>query len=196
MRVYGVLTDLVPADLYAELFIATPLRQEVAALDYTAYMSSPATIATHSDGRWPVSSFTPDDNLTLVRIHEADMAARRAFAYTLLTPDRTAGLGSLYLNPLNAYLERVGASTTRFADPAAMVTFWIREDVPAGPLSLAVVDAVVPWITDAWRFKSFAFRILPAESLSLAALEQSGLKRLEIELPDETRPYLWFAADE
>jgi hypothetical protein len=48
------------------------------------------------------------------------------------------------------------------------------------------------WLLTAWPFESHLFRVLPGERSSRAALEQHGLRRRELEVPGERRPYLWY----
>ncbi|MBZ5740166.1 hypothetical protein [Nocardioides mangrovi] len=119
----------VPGELRHPRFVAVPLNEETAALDFAAYSASPDVIRVHSDGRWPVDLDEAAD-LDQVRDHWADHQARRAFTFTLLTPARDAGLGCLYLNPLRDYLGRAsatGETVDELPTASAMVTFWPRQ---------------------------------------------------------------------
>ena len=186
-----------PTGLRHERFVAVPLTSATAALDYSAYVASPDVIRTHSDGRWPVEGFTLADDLELVAVHEDEHRRRRAFTFVLLTPSETEALGCLYLNPLRDYLVRTGAprqvidGTPR---DSAMVTFWLRQDHRTTGLADDVVEAVDAWLRDEWPLERALFRVLPAERGSRSALERLGLGRVELELPGEPRPYLWFEA--
>lgn len=185
----------VPAGLHHERFIAVPLTAEVAALDYAAYMASPEVIHTHSDGRWPVSGFTPADDLELVAQHQADHESHRAFTFVLLAASQTEALGCLYLNPLRDYLRRVQADS-RLIDalPAdsAMVTFWLRQDQQDTGLAEAVVRAVDDWLRTDWPLTLHLFRALPDELSSRVALEHLDLKQIDLRLPNTEPPYLWY----
>lgn len=184
-----------PLELRHPRFVAVPLRAEVAALDYDAYRSSPDVIRAHSDGRWPIEGFTLADDLEQVEQHWRDHQAHRAFAFALLAPARDEGLGCVYLNPLRDYVERVGASAALVASlPAtsAMVTFWLRQDQQHTGLAEEVVRAVDTWLHRDWPLDRHLFRVLPVERSSRAALETCGPHQVELDLPGETRPYLWF----
>ncbi|WP_249999132.1 GNAT family N-acetyltransferase [Actinoplanes sp. M2I2] len=185
----------IPAELLDETFVATPLTVDTAPLDYAAYMASPDVIRVHSDGRWPVAGFTLEDDREQVARHQADHEARRAFTFTLLTPDRDASLGCLYLNPLRAFLQRAGAdgkTLARFPVNCAMVTFWLRQDQQDTGLTDAVAEAVDAWLTTAWPLETYLFRCLPAELGSRRALERLSLRQVALRLDIEKRPYLWY----
>ena len=185
-----------PDRLDHELFTAVPFGPELVDLDLDAYLASPRVIATHSDGRWPIEGFTRAEALPLATYHDQEHRARRAFTYSLLDPAGQRSLGCLYLNPLRAYLARVEADeqtlATYAAGRAVMVTFWIREDRER-ELSAPVAAAVARWLRTSWRLDARLFRALPAERASVSALDGSGLARVDLDLPGERRPYLWFA---
>ena len=186
---------VVPPELQHPRFVAVPLTAEVAALDYDAYLASPDVIRAHSDGRWPLDGFTIADDLEQVEQHWRDHQARRAFAFALLTPARDEAVGCLYLNPLRDYVERVGASAPLVAalPPASsMVTFWLRQDQQDTGLADEVVRAVDAWLLRDWSLDLHLFRVLPVERSSREALETCGLRRVDLDLPGEKRPYLWF----
>lgn len=185
----------VPSALVHERFVATPLTAATARLDYASYRSSPDVIRVHSDGRWPMEDFTFEDDLALVAVHEDDHRTRRAFTFVLLSPPRTEAVGCLYLNPLDRYLRDAGADRTMLeATPptAAMVTFWVRQDLQDTDLPDVVARAVDHWIRDDWPLPSHVFRVLPDEHSSRRALDRLDLKRLRLRLPGERRPYLWY----
>jgi RimJ/RimL family protein N-acetyltransferase len=185
----------VPSGLMHPTFNAAPLTVANANLDYAAYMASPEVIRTHSAGRWPVEGLTVEEDRELIATHQADHEAWRAFAFTLLNPDGDQGVGCLYLNPLHAYLARVGADRAtrdRFPVASALVTFWIRQDRQQTELPRAVVAAVNAWIVAAWPLDAHLFRILPDEHSSRAALERAGLRPVALVLPGEMLPYLWY----
>ena len=175
----------VPSALVHERFVATPLTAAAARLDYASYRSSPDVIRVHSDGRWPMEDFTFED----------DHRTRRAFTFVLLSPPRTEAVGCLYLNPLDRYLRDAGAGRTMLeATPptAAMVTFWVRQDLQDTDLPDVVTRAVDHWIRDDWPLPSHVFRVLPDEHSSRRALDRLDLKRLRLRLPGERRPDLWY----
>lgn len=185
----------VPHGLRREAFVATPLTTAHVGLDYGAYVASPEVIRAHSAGRWPVDGFTVDDDRNQVAMHHAAHQAHLAFTFILLDPSESESLGCLYLNPLHAYLSRAGADPElqgTFPSASAIVTFWIRQDRQATGLAKAVAEDVNTWLLTAWPIKTHLFRILPGERSSRSALEGLDVQRVQLELPDEERPYLWY----
>lgn len=188
-------TAPVPARLDHDSFVAVPLTTANAALDYAAYISSPDVLAVHSDGRWSVEGFTLEQDREQIAKHQADHEARRAFTFLLLDPTESEALGCVYLNPLHDYLRRVGADAhTLDAIPAnsAMVTFWIRQDLQHTGLTDEVAEGIHTWLRTRWRWATYVFRILPGERTSRSALERLPLRRVDLDLPGEERPYLWY----
>ena len=186
----------VPHQLIHKDFTAKPLTLSNFELDYAAYVASPDVIRRHSDGRWPVDGFTLAEDRELVETHEADHEAGRAFTFVLLDPDEKESLGCLYLNPLADYLDRVDAPFAvreRYGRAAAMVTFWLRQDIENPDLAQTVADAVDTWIRDEWPLNTHIFRVLPAERSSIIGLQTAGFDPVEIFLPGQNLPYLWFS---
>ncbi|MGA8846175.1 MAG: hypothetical protein WB471_06130 [Nocardioides sp.] len=185
----------IPDGLEHERFVATPLTIRTAALDYASYMASPDVIRVHSDGRWPVEGFTLEDDLKLVAKHQTDHEHRRAFTYVLLAPSLNEALGCLYLNPLREYLQRSDADPQLLeaVQPAsALVSFWLRQDRQGTDLADVVVEAVNDWLLSEWPLATYVFRVLPAERSSCDALERQNLRRIQLDLPGDQRPYLWY----
>lgn len=185
----------VPHRLRNATFVATPLTTDVATLDYAAYLASPDVVRVHSDGRWPVDGFTLTQDLEQAAKHQADHEARRAFTFLLLDAAESEAIGCLYLNPLHEYLRRVRAEpqTVRVFPPeSAMVTFWLRQDRQETGLAEVVAAAVNDWLIHDWPLAAHLFRILPQERTSRTALERLPLRRIDLLLPGEQRPYLWY----
>jgi hypothetical protein len=185
----------VPSRLQHQRFIARPLTTDLAALDYAAYMASPDVIRIHSDGRWPVEGFSLSEDVELVAQHQADHESHRAFTFSLLAPSETEALGCLYLNPLRAYLSRAQADprlTDALPPASAMVTFWLRQDQQDTALAEAVVETVNDWLRKDWPLAMHVFRLLPSERSSRQAVERLNLRNVDLVLPGEKRPYLWY----
>ena len=185
----------IPRELVVEQFVATPLTAATAALDHAAYVASPDVIRVHSDGRWPVAEFTLEDDAALVAQHQSDHEAGRAFTFVLLTPSRDEALGCLYLNPLHDVLRRGRAEAhvvDAFPAASAMVTSWIRQDRQDTGLAAVVAEAVDEWLRADWPLATYVFRVLPQERSSRKALDRLDLRRIDLPLPGESRPYLWY----
>ena len=185
----------VPQQLVHPDFTAKPLTSSNFELDYAAYMASPDVIQRHSDGRWPVDGFTLDEDRELVDTHEADHKTGRAFTFVLLDPDEKEALGCLYLNPLAEYLDRVDAPSPvreRYGR-AAMVTFWLRQDLESTDLPQTIASTVDTWLRDDWPLDGHIFRVLPAEHSSITGLQTAGFDPVEMPLPGQSLHYLWFS---
>ena len=73
-----------------------------------------------------------------------------------------------------------------------MVTFWVRQDQLETGLVEAVAEAGNGWLLSEWPLRAHLFRILPAERASRRALERLSLSRVQLPLPGDERPYLWY----
>lgn len=172
---------VVPETLRTPDLLARPLRAADAALDYAAYMESPAVIRAHSGGRWPTEGFSLAENTRLAAAHEREHLQRRAFTFTLLAPDEQSCLGCLYIRPLLAFLRRAQAPAwlaARAGERAAMVTFWLHERHQHGPLPDRLVQAAQAWLSETWRLEGYMYRVSPDERRSILALERAGLECL------------------
>jgi Acetyltransferase (GNAT) domain len=172
-----------PTGLRADVFVIEPLTPTNADLDYECYMASPDVIRIHSDGRWQVEGFTLAQDRAMAATHEIDYQAGRSFAFLILTPSRDHALGCLYLNQPPAQMPAA----------SARVTFWIRQDRQHTDLPTQVASEVNRWLVDHWPLDAHVFRILPTEETSRSALETIGCRRIDLDVPGESRPYLWFA---
>lgn len=186
----------VPQTLRTPTFILRQLRQAEAAIDYEAYMASPDVIRTHSGGRWQVDSFTLAQEQHELALHEARHHARQDFAFVLLTPDETKGLGCVYVLPLMPFLRHVAAPAALLAevsDATAIVTFWVRQHSLHTRLAPNVVAAVHTWLLTEWPFDDHVFRVNPTERDSIRALEQCGFQvRFELTMNESPYHYLFY----
>jgi hypothetical protein len=90
--------------------VIVPLTRQLLDLDLTAYCSSPQAIRAHSAGRWPSEDLTREENCRLIEQHEQEHAAGEAYAYAILSADRTREVGCVYLRPFAPFLERTRTS--------------------------------------------------------------------------------------
>lgn len=194
---FGPAAPRPPVELRTPRFVARPLRAADAAIDHAAFIVSPDTIRRHSGGRWPTEGFTVADNLPLAMQHEQNHEARRSFAYLLLDPGADMSLGCVYLLPMTPFLERVSAPAElrqQFDAQAAIITFWVRQDLEATAFPLAVVSDIREWIARDWRFSSALFRVNPSETSSLAALRTAGCTcRFSVEIATPPRRYSFWS---
>ncbi|MGH3498395.1 MAG: hypothetical protein ACRDP1_13120 [Nocardioidaceae bacterium] len=70
--------------------------------------------------------------------------------------------------------------------------FWLRQDQQDTGLVEAVADGVNDWLRNGWPLAMHLFRISPNERLSRMALERLDVRQIDLVLPGEARPYLWY----
>jgi hypothetical protein len=87
-----------PEPLNTTRFVLEPLEEKHAELDFEALMSCRARLRGELQwGEWPPEEFTLELNRADLRGHHDEFIRRRAFAYTVLSPDRARCLGCVYL---------------------------------------------------------------------------------------------------
>ena len=182
--------ERVPERLIHTDFIAKPLQEQHAALDYAAYTSSPEVIRAHSYGRWPVEEFTLTEEKSLLAGHDQRHRAKQDFAFILLAPDRASSLGCCYILPLLPFLTRVDSDHRSLSEHSAMVTFWLRQSEQESRLAEHIVRALHEWMTFEWRFDVHFFRVNPQETHSISALRANNLR--EVFSISHPLPYLFF----
>ncbi len=165
----------IPSHLRTPDFTLHPLTPRYAAIDYEAYIASPNVIDLHSVGRWQIEGYTLEENQRATAWHAAAHQRRESFAFILLTPDETRGLGCVYFNPLLPRLiNQADAIATDINDHTTMVTFWIREGEEKR-LSFPVVQVVEAWLHQEWHFSGHYWRVNQQETASIHALAAAGL---------------------
>lgn len=129
-------------------------------------------------------------------LHEDRHRAKRDFAFILLTPDETKGLGCVYVLPLVPFLCHVAvpdALLAEVSDATAIITFWVRQDWQHTLLASQVVAGVHSWLLAEWPFDDHVFRVNPTEHGSIRALEQCGFyTRFEVTMDEPPYHYLFF----
>jgi hypothetical protein len=138
-------TGMVPADFevpsgleHADFHLRM-LSTHDAEADYEAVTESAERLRSGSPTGWPRPGFTLAENRDDLARHEAEFAARTAFAYTMVDPADERVLGCVYLNP----------SASADAD----VHMWVR-DSRAEALTKPLVDAVDAWLAASWPFET------------------------------------------
>jgi hypothetical protein len=177
--IFGNTSATIPEELRTDWFIARPLSEIYAELDYEAYMTSWNVIGSHNAGRWQTEGYTLEENRRQIVAHEVEHTSRRSLAFILLSPDERRSLGCIYMNPLQELLDRIivkgwGVSTGRPQE--AMVTFWVREVEQESDLPDHVVREVEAWLQQEWEFAGYVWRVRNEERRSILAMEQAGLE--------------------
>lgn len=147
-------------------------------MDFTAVKSSSDHLRkTLQWGGWPPAAMTLDDNRFALENHWAEFENHKAYAYTVLAPDKQPCLGCVYLNPSNQ------------GETGLSVIFWVRADQLTDNLDIHVVEILLAHIRDAWPVDFVEFPIPVQNQRGLEILKKIGL---EIgEQSDRETTYLW-----
>ncbi|WP_028659674.1 hypothetical protein [Nocardioides insulae] len=178
----------VPPTHAGEWVRLVPLTADLVDLDLAAYRSSPRAIAAHAHGEWP-PDLTREQDLEMIAAHEREHAAGEAFAYAALAAEADRQIGSVYLRPLAAHLDRAGATVERAEDAGAFLTFWLIDDNSARPGATPVLRELLGWLAD-WPGPEALLRALPEEVTTTAAARALHLE--ELHAADQELPYRWF----
>lgn len=136
----------VPVHYQTDTFQLIPLGPEIVKQDYDAYMGSIEHLQkTFGDGKWPHAGLTMADAMKDMESEEARFKARKSFAYSVLTLDKSKELGIVYIRP----------SRKRGYD--AVVTMWVTKDQFDRGFEDELYRAVKAWIEKEWPFKLVAF---------------------------------------
>jgi len=135
----------VPTSFADHNFQLEILEQSVVELDYEAVMSSRVNLRSvfAENDEWPADDMTLEENMNDLVIHEKEFKAREAFAYTVLSPDKSCCIGCLYIEPCN----REGID--------AEIYFWIRDDILH--LEAEFEKTIKNWLTRSWPFNRIVF---------------------------------------
>jgi hypothetical protein len=132
-----------PTSLVTDEFCLEPLGPQHNEADHAAWTSSIAHIRStpgYPDGTWPpLDGMSLQANLTDLRRHADDFAARRGFTFTVLDPDDGDVIGCVYLYP------------TLAADHDVTVQSWVRAD--RAHLDEPLAEAVATWLETAWPWE-------------------------------------------
>ena len=133
-----------PTSLVTDRFRLEPLGPQHNDADHAAWTSSVEHIRAtpgYPDGGWPPSNgMSLEANLSDLRRHAADFAARRGFTFTVLDPaDSDIVIGCAYLYP---------ATSDRYD---VTVQTWVRAD--NADLDVPLAEAVAEWLAAEWPWE-------------------------------------------
>lgn len=131
-------------------FVLEPLRPVHAELDYQALMGSRLHLRRTLDwGTWPREDFSLPENRKDLARHGDEFDARVAYAYTVLSPDRSQCYGCCYLNPEEE-------------NPRdAVLAYWVIQPL-SDRLDLPLLFSVVNWIDTEWPIDRLRILARPA----------------------------------
>ena len=143
--------ELVPKDFFVPESLSTkhfwfePLSPRVAEIDYEAVMSSRERLRKvfESNDTWPKDEMTLEENISDLERHEKEFYERKAFAYTVLSPNKEKCLGCVYIDP---------PTDTQFDCEAYL---WVRDSEI--PLDKELFITVKNWLDNSWPFSNPSF---------------------------------------
>lgn len=137
----------VPPVLETPLFRLRMLSVQDVEKDYDAVITSKEHLRTvfHPSDTWPAEDISLSDNLNDLNRHQLEFLNRQAFAYTVFSPDETACLGCVYINP---------SKNTRFD---AAVFMWVRKSELEKGLDEKLFTSVKTWLKESWPFQNPAY---------------------------------------
>ncbi len=133
----------VPTHHQFEGFELVPLTQSLAAKDYEAVMESRVRLRAMFGSDWPPDSFSLQQNVEELAIHEQLAAKRRAFAYSILDLASREVVGCVYINP------------TELPQHDAELLLWVRDS--RQPVQSTIAAGVQRWLQTEWPFQKVAF---------------------------------------
>lgn len=179
-------------DLYLEM-----LSPEHVELDYDALMSSWRRLQIWSGtDRWPRPDFTLDENMSDLIRHRDEFLRREAFAYTVLSLDKSRCEGCIYIEPwsmMRGY--HPNPSPIELEDDAALVSYWVRDSALERDLDRQLRDGLIEWFRgDAWEFDRVLFRVNMNQQRDIEQMQEAGLEPT-VTLVSERSPGRYFFYD-
>lgn len=142
---------IVPDGLSSNQFRLQILEPSINALDYEAVMSSRENLRSvfAANDQWPADDMTLEENMNDLITHEKEFIAREAFAYTVLSPDKSKCIGCIYIEP------------SIRDDVDTEVYYWLRDDI------IYLIDefetTLKTWLITRWPFENIVY---PGRSVS------------------------------
>ncbi len=121
---------------------------------------------------WPPADIAEDDNRAALENHWAEFENRKAYAYTVLSPDKQSCLGCVYLYP--AY----------FNDNGLSIIFWVRADQLPADLDLHVIETLVAHVRAVWPIEFIEFPIPIQNQRGIEILKELNFS-VKVENPRE-----------
>jgi len=138
---------VVPTAIDGPGFKLVPFSPALAKIDYAAYMSSIEHLQTtfSRTTEWPREGITDADAIKDMEGEQARFVARKAFDYSVQTPDGSRELGSVYITP------------SPVAGYDAVVRLWVtKADYDRG-FDAELYRWVQEWVKKDWPFAKVAY---------------------------------------
>jgi len=136
----------IPEAPRSEFFYLRMLTVNDVVKDFDAVMASRDKLRSpnESNSQWP-DNLTFEQNLIDLGWHQKEFQCRSSFTYTVMRPDDTECVGSVYIYP------------TERKNYDAKVEMWGRSNTDIPALDQHLYDLVKPWIKKEWPFEKIAF---------------------------------------
>lgn len=182
----------IPSRLEADEFFLRPITATDAARDHEAVMETRVDLRIWEQSSWPADDFTIDANREDLADLERRHLDRRAFTYTVLTPDGTTCLGCVYIFPTTATFLAKAAVTplteeAEWAEVDAVVYFWIRQSRIASAMDVRLLAAIRTWLDETWALTRTVFVTNEQFERQVHLLDSAGLQ-VEFELREPGKP--------
>jgi hypothetical protein len=128
-------------------FKLVPFSPALVDVDFKAYMSSTEHLQrTFSRStNWPREGITHADAMKDMENEQARFTSGRSFDYSVLAPDGSRELGSVYISP------------SRVAGYDAVVRIWVTKDQYDAGFDAELYAWVSNWVQTAWPFEKVAY---------------------------------------
>jgi hypothetical protein len=176
-------------------FVLRPIMADDAALDFAAVMETREHLRLWEQSSWPRDDFTVEENRTdlldLQRRHDD----RRAFTYTVLSPDGSECLGCVYVFPTTATFLAKSAVTSvsgeSWNDVDAVVYFWARASRMATGMDERLLAALRDWFAHEWMLERTVYVTNERFTQQVELIERTDLVReFELREPGKDGTYL------
>lgn len=157
-----------------------PLAPKYADIDFEAAMGSREHLQrTLQWGSWPRADFTVEENAKDLERHLTEFENREAYAYTVLTPDRSRCVGCIYLNPADPNAPRT-----------AMLAYWVVEDELVSDLDRHVLDEFFAWVERDWPLDGVMLPLHNNNVRGANVVRDIGLIEAPMDMEDH-QPFMW-----
>jgi len=135
----------VPRSFTHKDFTLEVLRPAVAEGDYAAFTNCRKRLRNMfgKNNTWPKDTLTLMESRADLALHEQEFDEGIAFVYTVLSPDKSICLGTVYIDP------------SPIARYDCMVHIWVSDDYLY--LDITVYQVVKAWIENDWPLTTLAF---------------------------------------
>lgn len=156
--------EQVPRELSTEDFVLEPLHARHAEVDFAAFMSCRERLRVELQwGDWPPADFTLPANRKDLAEHYAEFESGAAFAFTVLSTDRSSCLGCIYIERTDAESESV-----------AQLAFWMTDaDLQYEEFLL---KTVLEWMHSDWGFQQVVVPLRPENQRCIAIAQRLHLE--------------------